>query len=275
MNKTRTLLLAAASVLAGLVGASSVASADTVLITGANSGLGLELAKEYAAKGWTVIATHRRSDVPETLADLQAEHKNVRIEHLDVADLDDIKKLAAKLKGVPIDVLINNAGVYADRSVCANDEACRGEGDTQTFTKTDYALFDQIMAVNVRGPLAVSEAFIDNVRASKQKKLVAISSTNGSVTYTLGGSGAMAYRASKAALNREFQLIAVHEKPERVTVLLLHPGAVLTERQANFKSFPGMIEMQPSVQGMIKVIENATLADTGRFIQYDGTPAPW
>jgi NAD(P)-dependent dehydrogenase (short-subunit alcohol dehydrogenase family) len=275
MNKTRTLLLAAASVLAGLVGASSVASADTVLITGANSGLGLELAKEYAAKGWTVIATHRRSDVPETLADLQAEHKNVRIEHLDVADLDDIKKLAAKLKGVPIDVLINNAGVYADRSVCANDEACRGEGDTQTFTKTDYALFDQIMAVNVRGPLAVSEAFIDNVRASKQKKLVAISSTNGSVTYTLGGSGAMAYRASKAALNREFQLIAVHEKPEGVTVLLVHPGAVLTERQANFKSFPGMIEMQPSVQGMIKVIENATLADTGRFIQYDGTPAPW
>ena len=265
----------AAAALGGLLLTSSAALADTVLITGANSGLGLELSKEYAAKGWTVIATHRRSDVPETLAELQAKYKNVRIEHLDVADLDDIKKLATKLKGVPIDVLINNAGVYADRSVCANDEACRGEGDTQTFTKTDYALFDQIMAVNVRGPLAVSEAFIDNVRASKQKKLIAISSTNGSVTFSLGGSGAMAYRASKAALNREFQLIAVHEKPEGVTVLMLHPGAVLTERQANFKSFPGMVEMEPSVQGMIKVIESATLADTGRFIQYDGTTAPW
>jgi len=265
----------AAAALGGLLLTSSATFADTVLITGANSGLGLEFAKEYATKGWTVIATHRRPDVPETLAALQADHKNVRIEHLDVADLDDIKKLAAKLKGVPIDVLINNAGVYADRSVCANDEACRGEGDTQTFTKTDYALFDQIMAVNVRGPLAVSEAFIDNVRASKQKKLIAVSSTNGSVTYSLGGSGAMAYRASKAALNREFQLIAVHEKPEGVTVLMLHPGAVLTERQANFKSFPGMVDMEPSVQGMIKVIENATLADTGRFIQYDGTTAPW
>ena len=265
----------AAAVLGGLLLTSAAALADTVLITGANSGLGLEFAKEYAAKGWTVIATHRRPDVPETLAEVQAQHKNVRIEHLDVADLDDIKKLAAKLKGEPIDVLINNAGVYADRSVCANDEACRGEGDTQTFTKTDYTLFDQIMAVNVRGPLAVSEAFIDNVRASKQKKLIAISSTNGSVTYSLGGSGAMAYRASKAALNREFQLIAVHEKPEGVTVLMLHPGAVLTERQANFKSFPGMVEMEPSVQGMIKVIANATLADTGRFIQYDGTTAPW
>jgi NAD(P)-dependent dehydrogenase (short-subunit alcohol dehydrogenase family) len=193
---------------------------------------------------------------------------------MDVASLDEITTLAAKLKDVPIDVLINNAGIYADRSVCANDEACRGEGDTQTFTKTDYALFDQIMAVNVRGPLAVSEAFIGNVRASKQKKLVAISSTNGSITFTLGGSGAMAYRASKAALNREFQLIAVHEKPENVTVLLLHPGAVLTERQANLK-FPGMIEMEPSVKGMIDVIAKTTLADTGRFIQYDGTTAPW
>jgi NAD(P)-dependent dehydrogenase (short-subunit alcohol dehydrogenase family) len=138
----------------------------------------------------------------------------------------------------------------------------------------DYELFDTIMAVNVRGPLVVSEAFIENLRASRQKKLVAISSTNGSMTYTLGGSGAISYRASKAALNRAMQLVAVHEKPNGVTVLLLHPGAVLTERQADL-DFPGMIEMPVSVAGMIRVIENATLADTGRFIQYDGADAPW
>src|SRR5882672_1668222 len=275
MKRTWTLPLVAATALGALLSISSAALADTVLITGANSGLGLEFVKEYAAKGWTVIATHRRRDVPESLAAVIKDHKNVRVERMDVESLDEIKALATKLKDVPIDVLINNAGVYSDRSVCANDEACRGEGDTQTFTKTDYALFDQIMATNVRGPLAVSEAFIGNVRASKQKKLIAISSTNGSVTFSLGGSGAMAYRASKAALNREFQLIAVHEKPEGVTVLMVHPGAVLTERQANFKSFPGMVEMEPSVQGMIAVIEKATLADTGRFIQYDGTTAPW
>lgn len=247
--------------------------AETVLITGANSGLGLELARQYAVKGWTVIATHRRKELPEPLAELIAEHKNVRVEHLDVADLANIKALATKLKGVPIDVLINNAGVYSDRSVCT-DESCRGNGDTQSFGQMDYALFDQIMTVNVRGPLAVSEAFIDNIRAGKQKKIVSISSTNGSVTFTLGGSGAIAYRASKAALNRAMQLVAVKEKEEGVTVLLLHPGAVLTERQANL-TYPGMIEMQPSVAGMIKVIDKATLADTGRFIQYDGTTAPW
>ena len=253
--------------------AAPVVRGETVLITGANSGLGLEFVKQYAAKGWTVIATHRRNDLPESLAAVQALHKNVRVEHLDVADLADIKAAAAKLKGVAVDVLINNAGVYSDRSVCT-DESCRGDGDTQSFGNMDYALFDQIMTVNVRGPLAVSEAFIDNVRAGKQKKIVVISSTNGSITMTLGGSGAIAYRASKSALNRSFQLVAVKEKTEGVTVLMLHPGAVLTERQANL-TFPGMVEMQPSVTGMISVIDKATLADTGRFIQYDGTTAPW
>jgi NAD(P)-dependent dehydrogenase (short-subunit alcohol dehydrogenase family) len=268
---TRTFAWFVVSACLGL--AATLARADTVLITGANSGLGLEFVKQYAAKGWTVIATHRRPETPDSLATVIAEHPNVRVEHLDVTDIAEVHALAAKLKDIPIDVLINNAGVYSDRSVCT-DESCRGDGDTQSFGNMDYELFDTIMAVNVRGPLLVSEAFAANVRASKQKKIVSISSTNGSVTFTLGGSGAIAYRASKAALNRAMQLVAVHEKREGVIVLLLHPGAVLTERQANLK-FPGMIEMQPSVSGMISVIAKATLVDTGRFIQYDGTTAPW
>jgi hypothetical protein len=103
---------------------------------------------------------------------------------------------------------------------------------------------------------------------------VSISSTNGSVTFSLGGSGAIAYRASKAALNRAMQLVAVHLKGEGITVLLLHPGAVLTERQESFRQFPGMVEMQPSVSGMIEQIAKATIDDTGRFIQYDGATAP-
>ena len=273
MNRRSVLALVATFTLAGTLAAPPVATADTVLITGANSGLGLEFVKQYAAKGWAVIATHRRDGIPESLAPLVAEHPNVRVERMDVADIESVKALAAKLRGEPIDVLINNAGVYSDRTVC-EDEACRGQGDTQSFGNIDYALFDTIMAVNVRGPLLVSENFIGNVRASTQKKLVSISSTNGSVTFTLGGSGAIAYRASKAALNRAMQLVAVHEREAGVTVVLLHPGAVLTERQADL-TFPGMIEMEPSVQGMIEQIERITLADTGRFIQYDGAAAPW
>ena len=273
MERRSALALVAALSLAGTLAAPTMAAADTVMITGANSGLGLELVKQYAAKGWTVIATHRRDGVPDSLKSVVAEHPNVRVERMDVASIDEVHALAAKLAGTPIDVLINNAGIYSDRSACA-DEACRGEDSTQTFGQLDYELFDTIMAVNVRGPLLVSEAFAANVRASKQKKMVSISSTNGSVTFTLGGSGAIAYRASKAALNRAMQLVAVHEKNAGVTVLLLHPGAVLTERQAHL-SYPGMIEMQPSVAGMIEQIEKGTLADTGRFIQYDGTTAPW
>jgi NAD(P)-dependent dehydrogenase (short-subunit alcohol dehydrogenase family) len=273
MARRSALELGAALLVVCALAASPAARADTVLITGANSGLGLELVKQYAAKDWTVIATHRRDGVPDTLAAVVAEHPNVRVERMDVASIDEVRALADKLAGTPIDVLINNAGIYSDRGACG-DEACRGEDTTQTFGNLDYELFDQIMAVNVRGPLLVAEAFIGHVRSSRQKKLVSISSTNGSITFTLGGSGAIAYRASKAALNREMQLVAVHERAAGVTVLLLHPGAVLTERQAHL-TFPGMIEMQPSVAGMIDVIAKATIADTGRFIQYDGATAPW
>jgi NAD(P)-dependent dehydrogenase (short-subunit alcohol dehydrogenase family) len=271
MARQSTLMFVMASFLGAAL--SGAVRADTVLITGANSGLGLEFTKEYAARNWTVIATHRRAQTPESLAAVVAEHPNVRVERMDVSDIADVKALAAKLKDVPIDVLINNAGVYSDRSVC-RDEACRGDGSTQSFGHMDYELFDTIMAVNVRGPLVVSENFIANVRVSKQKKIVAISSTNGSLTEPLPGSGAISYRASKAALNRAMQLVAVNEKAEGVTVLLLHPGAVLTERQANL-TYAGMIEMDVSVRGMIDVIAKATLKDTGRFIQYDGTTAPW
>ena len=103
-----------AAALAGALAKLPAAAAATVMITGANSGIGLEFAKQYAVKGWTVIATHRRAEPPKTLTDLQAQYPKVRIETLDVTNLEQAKGLAAKLSGVPIDVLINNAGVYND-----------------------------------------------------------------------------------------------------------------------------------------------------------------
>jgi NAD(P)-dependent dehydrogenase (short-subunit alcohol dehydrogenase family) len=260
--------------LAVLVLLPSLSIADTVLITGANSGIGLELTKQYASRSWTVIATHRRSEIPESLAAVLDEHDNVRVERMDVTNIDDVKALAAKLEDLPIDVLINNAGVYNDRGDC-REEDCPGDWNTQSFGNLRYPLFDTIMAVNVKGPLIVSEAFLDNVRASKQKKIVSISSTNGSLTEQLAGSGAIFYRASKAALNRAMQLVAREEQREGVTVVLLHPGAVLTERQAYLQGFGGMIGMPFSVTNMIATIDKITIADTGRFLNYDGEPAPW
>src|SRR5688572_14231105 len=123
-------------ILTVLLGTASAAQAETVMVTGANSGIGLEFTKQYAAKGWTVIATHRRTDLPKSLADLVATYPKVKVETLDVTDEAQVQALAKKLAGTPIDVLINNAGVYNDRSKCAaQDEACPGDWTNQAFGK--------------------------------------------------------------------------------------------------------------------------------------------
>ncbi len=258
--------------------ATGAASADTVLITGANSGIGLEFAKQYAEKGWTVIATHRRSETPQTLADLMAKHKNVRVENLDVTNIDNVNALASKLKDVPIDVLINNAGVYNDRSKCkGDDEGCPGDWTVEGFGTLKYSLLDTMMAVNIKGPLIVSEAFYPNVKASKQKKLIAISSSNGTLTGEKEPRpGAIFYRMTKAALNREFQIVAASTKKDGVTVLMFNPGPTLTEHQAYLEGkYEGMLKTSFTVGNMVKTIEKSTIADSGHFLRYDGMTEPW
>lgn len=254
------------------------AVADTVLITGANSGIGLEFAKEYAAKGWTVIATDRRAKTPQTLAALAARFPNVRVEELDVTSIDQARALARKLAGVPIDVLIENAGVYNDRSHCRpDDEECPGDWSVESFGHLKYSLLDTIMAVNIKGPLIVAEAFYPNVMASSEKKIVVISSSNGTLTGEKHPRpGAIFYRMSKAALNREMQIVAASTRKDGVTVIMLNPGPVLTEHQMYLKGrYPGMLTMQFTVSNMIATIAKARRADSGRFLRYDGATEPW
>ncbi|HLJ21343.1 MAG TPA: SDR family NAD(P)-dependent oxidoreductase, partial [Stellaceae bacterium] len=136
--------------------------------------------------------------------------------------------------------------------------------------------FDTIMAVNVKGPLIVSEAFLKNVRASALKKIVAVSSSNGSLTGPIGPPpGAIFYRSSKAALNRAMQLVAQALKDEGVTVIMLNPGPTLTERQSYLKQIPGMLTTQFTVENMVRTIDKATIGDTGKFLRYDGVPEAW
>jgi len=240
-------------IFAAILAQAQRAAADTVLITGANTGIGLEFAREYAAKSWTVIATHHRPTTPTELVDLAAKYKNVRVEKMDVSR-----------KGVPIDIVINNAGVYA------------GTPAAQDFGTFDYSLFDTIMAVNVRGPLMVMEAFVDNVKASHQKKFVSISSTVGSLTQPFPGSGAVFYRTSKAALNKEMQVLADVLKPDGVSIFMIHPGQVRTDRLTSLS--PGITTskayMDPaeSVGQMIPTIQRLTIAESGHFVRYDGEP---
>jgi len=253
------------------------ANGQTVLVTGANSGIGLEFTKQYLARGWTVIATHRRSELPATLAELTKKYKTIRIERVDVTSVEQVRTLASRLANVPIDVLVNNAGVYNDRGVCApEDDACAGDWTTQNFGKMRYELLDTILSVNVKGPLLVSEMLFPNVKASKLKKIVAISSSNGSLTGPQAGGGAIFYRSSKAALNRAMQLVAASVKGDGVTVVMFNPGPTLTEHQMYLKGqFKGMLETSFTVGNMIKTIDTVTIADTGRFLRYDGVPEAW
>ena len=244
--------------------AASQASADTVLITGASSGIGLEFAKEYAEKGWTVIATYRHDVPPESLRPLIAKYPKVRGETLDVTSRNQVQRLKNKLGDLPIDVLINNAGIYQFGATY----------DNQLFGQLDYDLFDLFMDTNVKGPMMVTEAFINNLRAGKQKKIISISSSHGMVTQPPIVKGAFWYGTSKAALNKMMMTLSYVLKPDNVIVVLFHPGAVLTERQANLK-FPGMIETTVSVSNMIRVIDRLTMADTGHFLLYDGSAQSW
>jgi NAD(P)-dependent dehydrogenase (short-subunit alcohol dehydrogenase family) len=256
------------------IGLTGLAQADTVLITGANSGIGLEFAKQYAAKGWTVIATHRREETPSTLKDLVEKYPNVRAERMDVTKRNEIHALVVKLNGAPIDVLINNAGVVI---MGGQDGAWRGPGadvQGQNFGTLNYDEFDVFMKTNVAGPSMVTEEFFQNVKASKQKKVIAISSSNGMITGKPLCCGLFWYRLSKAALNKLMISIAATVQKDGVTVVMFNPGPVRVEKQANVE-FPGMLPTPIVVADMIRVIDKLTIADTARFLQHDGQTQPW
>jgi NAD(P)-dependent dehydrogenase (short-subunit alcohol dehydrogenase family) len=252
-----------------------VAAAQTVLITGANQGIGLEFAKEYAARGWTVIATHRRTSTPEELAKLAARYPKVRIERMDVTDAGQIAALGAKLKGVPIDVLLNNAGLVRTEPVNKP-----GGNTNQMFGTLDYKLLDDFIHTNVAGPLMITETFIANVKASRQKKIIAISSAAGSVSvppFMPNGSPVPDhywYRISKAALNSAMRLLSAQFKDDGITVVMFHPGGVQVESFGDDK-LPGFVPPAEAVGKMIRTIDGLTLKDSGRFMDNDGKDHPW
>jgi NAD(P)-dependent dehydrogenase (short-subunit alcohol dehydrogenase family) len=133
------------------------------------------------------------------------------------------------------------------------------------------------MAVNIKGPLIISEVFYGNVKASRQKKLIAVSSSNGTLTgEKQPRPGAIFYRMSKAALNREMQIVAASTRKDGVTVVMFNPGPTLTEHQEYLDGkFAGMLKTSFTVENMINTIDKVTIEDTGRFLRYDGVTEPW
>ena len=234
------------------------ANAKTVLITGSNRGLGLEMATQYAADGWTVIATSRTPDDDTALQALAAAHATVQIEALDVTDHAQIEALASKLRGTAIDVLINNAGIL-------------GDAGEQRIGSLNFDQAAPLFETNTLAPLKMATAFQDHVAASDTKKIINISSIVGSLANTNGN--IYFYRASKTALNMLMRSYAKDTAAEGLIIGLIHPGVVDTDMSAPF-DIP-KISVEDSATGVRSVIEWYTPETSGEFMQYTGQPLAW
>jgi NAD(P)-dependent dehydrogenase (short-subunit alcohol dehydrogenase family) len=237
----------------------------TVLITGTNRGLGLELTRQYAAGGWDVIATARNPESASELREVAGKNRRITVEKLDVLDRQAIKALAVKYAGRPIDVLINNAGVL-------------GTLEAQALGALDYEEFEEVMAVNVFGALAVAEAFRDHVAASSQKKIVSLTSRSGIISLP-GSRGPYFYRASKTALNMVMRVLADDLRQRNVIVALVSPPPTETDMLRQLIGREGAArQARPDnvIAGLIKVIDGLTMADSGEQPTYfDGSRLPW
>ncbi|MEQ8508841.1 MAG: SDR family NAD(P)-dependent oxidoreductase [Rhodospirillaceae bacterium] len=254
MLRSATLFIALLSVTA--------AEAATVMITGASRGIGFEFAKRYAERGWDVIATARSPQDDADLQALAAANPTVRLETLDVTDHPGIDRLAEKLRGTAIDVLINNAGISGGR-------------DTQDFGTIDYSVFNDVMNINVLGPLKVTEAFLDHVAASDQKKIINISSSEGRLSAVRGSRQAF-YRASKSALNMVMLNVYQHPKVQESGVIIgiLTPGFVDTDFTAGLPK-QMMKSVETSVAQSMTMIDKYDLSMSGKYFANTGEEMTW
>ncbi len=234
---------------------------STVLITGAARGLGLEFTRLYAGLGWRIHACARNGAALSALkGDPQHHALKGGIHHhkLDVTDYKAVAALAKELKGEAIDVLICNAGVGGNR-----------EQTGQLLGNFDAAEMRRIFETNTIAPLMMAEAFVEHVARSAQKKLIGITSILGSLANNDGGR--YAYRASKAALNMEWNCLAKELGDRGLICVVLHPGWVKTDMGGP----EAALTIDQSVPAMVKVIERLKPSDNGRYIAYDGSELPW
>ncbi len=224
----------------------------TVLVTGANRGLGLEFVRQYRDAGWEVIATCR---APEAAGELAA--MGVDVERLDVGEPEEASELARRLSGRPLDLLVNNAGVYGDRQ-------------RQSLGAVDAEEWLRVLRVNAVGPLKVVEAFLPHLQRDGGGVVACVSSKMGSIADNTSG-GVYAYRSSKTALNMVVRSLAIDLAQRAVVVLALHPGWVKT----GMGGAGALIEAEESVRGMRRVIADAGPERSGGFYAYNGEAIPW
>jgi len=233
----------------------------TSLITGASRGLGCEFTRQYAADGWDVIATCRTPDTASTLIEVAiGANGRVTIEEMDVTDFSQVDAVAQRLAGKPIDVLINNAGIVL------------ADFEHQSVGSMDFDGWLDLLRTNTLAPVKVTEAFLENVTASDQKKIVGISSTVGSMQ-EMNFPAYYPYATSKAALNKAMRLMAEQFGEQGIIVANLCPGHAKTDM--GMMAEGATVEVIDSVSGMRRVIADLTIDRTGSFTRYNGEAIAW
>ncbi|UTW44337.1 SDR family oxidoreductase [bacterium SCSIO 12696] len=227
----------------------------TLLITGCNRGIGLELTRQYVQSGWRVHGCCRKPS-PD-LQQLQEEYSQQLVVHtLEVDSERSIAALAEAIGSEPIDLLLNNAGVYG--------------GDGNRLGSLDVDEWLQVVRINTIAPLLMAQTFLDNVAASKGKTIAAVSSKVGSIEDNQRGSTYM-YRSSKTALNQAMKSLSIDTAELGIKAVVLHPGWVQTDMGGP----NALITTEQSATGLKKVLDELTPEQSGHFINYDGTEIPW
>lgn len=230
----------------------------TYVVTGANRGLGLEFVRQLVARGESVIATTRSIEKADALRAVGGQSGRVQVIALDVTDQESIAGLGSRVEaagGRAVDVLINNAGVSST---------------SKSVTQLDAAEMQRVFMVNSIAPLLVSKALLPQLRLGARKRIVQITSQLGSIANNTGGS-TYAYRASKSALNQLNRCLANELAPEGFTCLAVHPGWVRTDMGGP----NAHLSPEESVRAILKTIDEATIANNGAFVNYDGATLPW
>jgi NAD(P)-dependent dehydrogenase (short-subunit alcohol dehydrogenase family) len=234
----------------------------TVLITGANRGLGLEFSRQYADLGWNVIATCRSPRRAQELKSLAAENSQVIIEQLDVTSDKQVSALAKKLKGQPIDVLLNNAGIY-------------GTLEKQTLGSLDFEEAKRVMDVNAFGSLRVSVALLDNVSASQQKKIISLGGGMGTQSIGPLFSGHYFMKMSKAAHLMAMGVLQADSREYGLKIVMISPGRVDTQLMRDSGWTGKYSSAAASAAQVIVQIKKLEPEMNGRLIMFNGKIIPW
>jgi NAD(P)-dependent dehydrogenase (short-subunit alcohol dehydrogenase family) len=230
---------------------------QTVLITGCSRGIGLEFARQYAETGWHVLATCRHPQESVALMDLRERHgADVQVHALDVSTAEDIRRLAQSLAEQPVDILLNNAGVYGP--------------EEQGLGSVEPEAWIGVLKVNTIAPLLMAQTFLPNVERGARRIIATVTSLMGSIGDN-GSGGYYLYRSSKAAVNMVARSLAVDLKGKRIISVVLHPGWVRTGMGG--PQAPASVE--ESVSSMRRVLDGLTMKESGGFFNVDGERLPW